>query len=205
MRKIVFPLGIPAIMALMLMAGCNAAGMAAAKEPATLGYCPTMSDLAEEIASKNSHISLQPFDYTADALQALNEGDVDMVLVGRLAEKNELDNAFEERLRQGLTLVGREKRLIHISQLKDRRIHTAVDEKLANEYLPNPENIIFHESAESAIREGMDDVVLIDWDDYADSLGLVIPVDDKGNKIERFRIPVIYSYDREYTENLYAE
>ncbi len=205
MRKTILLLGIPAIMALMLLAGCDAAGMAVVKEQAILGYCPTMSDLAKDIASKNSYVSLQPFDYTAEALQALNDGDVDLVLVGRLANGNEVNNPFEKQLRQGLTLVGREKRLMHISQLKDSRIHTAADEKLASEYLPNTEKLIFHESTESAIREGMDDIVLIDWNDYADSLGLVIPVDNAGNKIEKFRIPVIYSNSRRHIENLHAE
>ncbi len=171
-------------------------------DPIKLGYCPTMSALAKEIASKNSHISLQPFDYTAEALQSLNNRYVDMVLVGRLAEKDELNNAFEKQLGEGLTLVGREKKIVHISQLQNSKIHTAVDEKLANEYFPNKENIIFHESTGSAIKEGIDDIALIDWKDYTDNLGLVIPIDNTGNKIEKFRIPVLYSYNNANIKNL---
>ncbi len=173
-------------------------------DPIRLGYCPTMSDLAKEIASKNIHVSLQSFGYTSEALQALNKGDVDMVLVGRLADRNEVNDPFEKRLKQGLTLVGREKRLISISQLQNSRIHTAVDEDLANVYISNKENIIFHESTGSAIKEGIDEIVLIDWNDYTDGLGLVIPVDDAGNKIEKFRIPVAYSNTERHIENLHT-
>lgn len=171
-------------------------------DPIKLGYCPTMANLAKGIASKNSHISLQGYGYTSEAFHALNNGNVEMVLVGRLAGKNELNNAFEKHLRQGLTLVGREKILIPISKLQNSRIHTAVDENLANEYFPNIENVIFHESTESAIKEGIGDLVLINWNDYTDNLGLVIPVDNLGNKIEKFRIPVLYSYDDANIKNL---
>lgn len=203
MRKnIIYSIGIIILIFVGIMFSKGLITGYAVSKSITLGYCPTMSSLAEEIASKNSHISLQPFDYTAEALQSLNNGDIDLVLVGRLAKKDELNNAFEKWLGEGLTLVGREKKIVHISQLQNNRIYTAVDEKLANEYLPHTENIIFHESTESAIREGMNDIILIDWKDYTDNLELVIPIDDLGNKIEKFRIPVLYSYDDANIKNL---
>ncbi len=212
MKKTIIVLSLPTIILLLLLGGLTFEGNVRAKEGlevnvtvkerVTVGYCPTMADLAKETASKNSHVSLQAFDYTAQALNELNKGSVDLVLVGRLAENDELDNAFEKRLRQGLTLAGREKRLIHVSRLKNNRIHTSVDEQLAREYLQDTENILFYDSVESAIREGINEIVLIDWRDYAGGLALVIPVDDAGNKIEKFRIPVIYSYNQEKIQDL---
>ncbi|MFP4195985.1 MAG: hypothetical protein ACLFSN_04435, partial [Candidatus Woesearchaeota archaeon] len=159
------------------------------------GHCPTINDLAEEIASKNEHVSLVHHESTAQALDELNKGSVDVVLVGRLAHQSEVNNGFEKRLESGLTLVGTEKKLMRMSDVERSKVHTAVGEDLAREYLPNSKNIVFHDSTDSAIQKGSNDIVLIDWNDYTDDMELVIPVDMDGNKIERFRIPVLYSYD----------
>ncbi len=172
------------------------------KQSVRLGYCPTMSGIAEEIGAKNSHVSLVPYDFTVQALQSLNNEEVDVVLVGRLAEENEIGETFERQLRDGLTLIGREKRLISIDEMQRSRIHTYVSKKQAQEYIPNTDNIIFHDSFESAIKDGINDVVLIQWSDFSDDLELVIPVDNNMNKIEKFRIPVLYSYDDANIKNL---
>ncbi len=172
------------------------------KQPIRLGYCPSMSGIAEEIATKNSHVSLVPYDFTAQALQSLNNKEVDAVLVGRLAEKSEIGETFERRLRDGLTLVGREKRLISIDGLQRGKIHTYVGKEQAQEYISRSDNVIFHDSFESAIKDGINDVVLIRWSDFSEGLELVIPVDDDMDKIEKFRIPVLYSYDEVYIKNL---
>ena len=164
----------------------------------TLGYCPTMSERARKIKSENDAVVLKGFGSTAQAFSSLNVGTVDAVLVGRLFEDGELENPFEMRLRGGFTLAGRNKRLIRAEELKAMPIHTAAGKSIAEEYLPDSENIIFHDSLSSAIEEGIDDAVLISWDDFPESgLSLVIPIDSQMNKIEKFRIPVIYSYSEE--------
>ncbi|MFP4523832.1 MAG: hypothetical protein ACLFO2_00755 [Candidatus Woesearchaeota archaeon] len=198
MRLAAFLVGVAV---LLLVAGCDDE-VGAPEEPVTLGYCPTMSGLAERVASENPVVSLRPFDFTAQALQGLNDGLVDAVLVGRPAREGELDDAFEKRLGTGLTLVGRQKRLISVAELGRSRIHTAADEGLARDYLPPTAEVVFHDSVESALREGLDEMVLVDWDEYSDGLRLVIPVDAAGRKVERFRLPVLYSYDEGVIQRL---
>ncbi len=166
-------------------------------QPIKLGYCPTMVEIAKMIQEKNQHVSLVPYDFTAQALQSLNKKEVDVVLVGRIAENNELGEVFEKRLKDGLTLVGREKMLIRMDDLQKSRIHTYVTKEQAQEYIPNTDKIIYHDSFESAIKEGINDAVLIKWSDFSDDFELIIPVDENMNKIEKFRIPVLYSYNKE--------
>lgn len=180
----------------------NTEEMIVEKKPIKLGYCPTMSGIAKDIGSKNPHVALSPYDFTAKALQSLNNNEVDIVLVGRLAEKNEIGETFEKRLKDGLTLVGKEKKLISVYEMQGIRIHTYVPKEQVQEYITNTDNVIFHDSFESAIKYRINDVVLIRWSDFSDDLELVIPIDDNMNKIERFRIPVLYSYYEDYIKNL---
>ncbi|MFW5865619.1 MAG: hypothetical protein ACOCU6_00835 [Nanoarchaeota archaeon] len=200
--------GMLAITVVLFMAGCSVTGdvigNSTSKDPVTLGHCPTMADLAKEIASKNEHVSLVRYGSTAKALDELDNGSVDVVLVGRLAHQSEVNDGFEKRLEEGLTLVGTEKKLMRMSDIKRSKVHTAVSEDLTGEYLPNANNIVFHDSTDSAIQKGLNDIVLIDWNDYTDDMELVIPVDMAGNKIERFRIPVLYSTDEDYIKQLEA-
>mgnify|MGYP005838494903 CR=1 FL=1 len=196
----------------LFITGCSMTGMSVntqdaeepnvEKQPIRLGYCPTMSAIAEEIAIKNSHVSLVSYDFTVQALQSLNNKEVDVVLVGRLAEENEVGEIFEKRLRDGLTLVGKEKKLISMDNLQRSKIHTYVSKEQAQEYIPNIDNVIFHGSSESAISSGLDDLVLIRWSDFSEDLELVIPIDENMNKIEKFRIPVLYSYDDANIKNV---
>ncbi len=190
------------IIVLMMSTGCTLTGMSTEKESLTLGYCPTMSSRAEGIAAANSNVVLQPFGSTAHALQALDSDMVDVVLVGRLAGKNEVGEAHEKRLESGLTLVGHEKTFIPVTALDERTIHTAADNETVDRYLPTIDNVVFYESKESAIEKGLDDLVLIHWSDYTHEFGLVIPVDSSQKKVEKFRIPVLYSYDEAHINYL---
>lgn len=199
MKKI---LGLMCLIVLMITSGCNQESDVPDKTPVTFGYCPTMAELAEEIRTYNHHISLEAYGSTGQALSALNKGQVDAVLVGRLAKASELNDAFEIRLRDGLTLVGRQKIFLSLSELEESNIHTYVSEERAREYLPETKDIVYHDSFETAIKEGLDDMVLIDWHDFSDNLELVIPVDAYMNKVEKFRIPVLYSFDKEKIEYL---
>ncbi|MFO7710455.1 MAG: hypothetical protein R6V53_01695 [Candidatus Woesearchaeota archaeon] len=156
-----------------------------------LGYCPTMANIAGDIAENNSHVSLKGYASTSSAISALNAGEVDVILVGRIAKSYETD-AYEKRLRDGLTLVGNEKRFISMEELAGSTVHTAASE--VRQYLPEETNVVYHDSVDAAIDAGLDELVLISWEDYADEMELVIPVQGR-SKIPEFRIPVLYSHD----------
>ena len=166
-----------------------------------LGYCPTMKTHAQSIAA-DADLTLKAYGTTAEAISALKKGVVDAILVGRPAKKSELKEAFELKLRGGYTLVGKTKRLLRLDELTQKKIHTAVEKEEFSQYMPQTENVIYHNSLEEALKNGINEVVFINWDDYSDDYELLIPIDDGGNKVEKFRIPIVYSLKKEFIESI---
>lgn len=166
-------------------------------ESVSLGYCPTMKQIAEKIANDDENIVLVEQGSSAQALQDLNNQKIDVVLIGRKAEQNEIQSVNERMLGQGHTLVTSSKKFIQESELANIKVYTAVEENIAKKMLPNTE-IIFFSTAQEAINKGLHEAVLIDWKDYKDEFELLVIL--KGiEKSEKFRIPVLYSknYDLE--------
>jgi hypothetical protein len=172
------------------------------KQSINLGYCPTMKGYAETLKKENDFIIIMPFDSTSSAFNALNNNVVDIVLVGRIAEEYELKGAFEKRLREGFTLVGNRKRAISFKEIESTKIHTAEDKEIIKEYGLENSEIIFHESLEDALREGIQEIVFINWNNYSKGMQLVIPINSQKNKIEQFRLPVLYSYNDTLIERI---
>ncbi|MGM5480888.1 MAG: hypothetical protein ACQESE_00605 [Nanobdellota archaeon] len=170
------------------------------KEHVVLGHCPTMAEHAHVIENEYERVSSEQFSSTASAVAALKKGDVDVILVGRVVKETELQDAFENRLRDGLTLVGSQKQFISLDRLYASSIHTAVSEQDVKQYLPSHVDVMYYDSLESSLREGLHDVVLINWSDYTEDMELVIPVDSSMNKIEKFRLPILYSYNESLTK-----
>lgn len=173
-----------------------------------LGYCPTMGELAKEIELKNEFVKIKPYESSAKGLKDLNNEMIDAVLVGRVAENSEIKKeVFEKRLREGFTLIGSEKRMINVDEIKNENIHTFENESIVIEYLEDYDSsvlkkVVFYNSFEEAVNARINGIVFISWNDFRDDYSLVIPVDEKGNKIERFRIPIIYSFDESIIEEL---
>jgi hypothetical protein len=188
-----FAKGLPAlslVLCVMLFGGCDFSGQAGSiSEPLKLGYCPTMEPLAERIAATNAHIVLDKKSSAADALQALQLGELHMALVGRLAKAEEKGQAQERVLGGGYTLVGDSKRFIQHSELSSMAIHTWISPELAQALLPDS-IIIPLDSPEPP--EGR--TLLISWADFSDEHELVV-VMNEGKKAEEFRIPVLYSHN----------
>ena len=166
------------------------------QETLSLGYCPTLKNLALEIQSKNGFLKLEEFGDAARALSSLKAGKIDFALVGRPAKENEIENGKKLILGNGFTLIAKEKKFISPEELESFPIHTALTKEKAGEFAPEAKNITFHKSLEEAISNGMQTAVLIDWKDYQDTFGLAIPVNENG-KIEKFRLPVVYSVKHE--------
>ena len=157
-----------------------------------LGYCPTMTDVAKRVASVDKTIVLVGKSSSLEALDDLNRGEIDIALIGRLAKSSEI-SAKERILGKGHTLVGHDKKFIPRSGLDGLTVHTAVDADIARSLLPDSA-IIFYNDTKTALREGMMDAALIDWDHFEDDYELIVVMDGV-KKAEEFRIPVLYSKD----------
>ncbi len=164
----------------------------------TLGFCPTMSGWAKRLNSIDNSIELYPLNSAAEALYYVKNGMVDGIVVGRYAKKREISPAIDKRclVKEGATLVNRQKGFVEQSDLKFLKIVTYLAEEKVREMLPDTQNMIFVDSFESAVAQlNSVDAALIDWHDYRDEFELLIPV-EKGEKVKRFRLPVLY-YNRQ--------
>ncbi len=158
-----------------------------------LGYCPTMKEVASKIALNNNNINIVEYQSTIDVLNLLNKNEIDIALVGRIAKSSELKENFSElMLDNGFTLVNQNKNIIYYRNLNNIKIHTYLNEKEVKEFLGNVDNVVFYEKIEDINQEH---VRLIDWKDYNDNYELIVVIDEDNLKIEKFRIPVLYSYN----------
>lgn len=57
-----------------------------------------------------------------------------------------------------------------IDELKNSKIHTAVSIDVVNEYLPESTNVVFYDSVEGAIKNSLNELVFLSWDDYVEDL-----------------------------------
>ncbi len=159
----------------------------------TVGYCPTMGRYAKKISAENEAIKLEIFSSASVALNALELGLIDAVIIGRAAYPYEIGPRTKEtRLRSGYTLVGNERALIDREELNNIEIHTYLTREKVQEQLSKDANIVTHESKDEAIETGLNKALLIPWEDYKPPYELIIPVNSDGSKVEEFRAPVVY-------------
>lgn len=167
------------------------------EETIKIGYCPSMKSIAEKTSIENSNIILIEKSNSAHALQDLNKGEIDIILIGRLAKEHEKTDMTEKILRYGYVLVTDRKQAITINQLLLLTVHTALDKEMAEEILPNV-NIVYHNSTTQAISNDFNEGVLINWDEFIDDYELLLVYN--GNvKLEKLTLPTLYStnYDLE--------
>ena len=108
-----------------------------------------------------------------------------------MAKQKEVRSTNKRVLNKGHTLVTNAKRFIQENELSKIKIHTAIEKNIAKQMLPNSE-LIFYEITQEAISQGLDEAVLIDWNDYEDKYELLVVMNDM-KKVEKFRVPVLYS------------
>ena len=98
----------------------------------TLGFCLTMEKYAFKL--KNEHTLLVPFESASEALNALSHDDIDIALIGRVADEYELQPGTKHvRLEEGYTLISTKKRFIPYGSLQNVKIHTALQKKKPNQ------------------------------------------------------------------------
>ncbi len=164
-----------------------------------LGYCPTMNDDAVLIEAMNPEVELIEYRSASEVLAHLNSKDIDFALIGRKAKTDELDNCFERMLKSGYTLIAPSKQFIYYNDLIELKVSTAIDRNIAEKIYPELD-LEFLESED--ILSGEKNVILISWDDYEDSMELLIPVNPDGSKIKEFRTPILYSANQDLLDGV---
>ena len=157
-----------------------------------IAFCPTMDPYAEKIANSFQDVKMLEGSAAASVLAALREGQVDGVLIGRKAKAYEIDEKTQfEKLKGGITLVYLQKAAVDEGQLSTIPVKTY----LKKERLANIEQLFksveYRDSFKACFEDGLEIPAIIDWDDYRDDFGLLIPMNRYG-KTPIFRAPVLY-------------
>lgn len=166
-----------------------------------LGFCPTMLSDVENIKKNNENIKVVPFASAGEVLTNLKAGEIDFALIGRKAKRNEIgENILEKKLFEtGFTFIAPKKSFIPKNDLANLEIKTCLekeDTRIHPSYFTDLKNIIYHQHP-NCKTDGKG-VWLISWDDWNDDMELLIPEDEYGNKIKKYRSPFLYG------ENLHA-
>ncbi len=175
-------------------------------EKIRLAFCPTMTPFAQDIRNNIDTVQLLPGNSAAMVLQMLKRGMVESVLIGRTAKSYELGNGIKyKRLKEGITLIYKDKTSIYKDKLKDIPVMTYLNKdslgKIANYFT----KIAYTKSRDDCLNGDLSIPILIDWRDFRDSFELLIPIDERG-KLPEFRAPIIYYSEKvnnDLIENIY--
>ena len=148
---------------------------------------------AEEISKKNN-LEIVRNRSAAEVLYNLSAGMLDIGIIGRKAKQVEF-TGYEKRLKNtGYTLIYIQKAMIDYGQLEEIVVHTYLAKDIVKNNFPELKRVVYHNSLEESLNSG--EVNLIDWSDWQNNFNLLIPVDEFGNKIEKFRTPILYSKNK---------
>lgn len=184
-------------MILALSSACNPKPEATGEQPLVevkLGYCPTMQLHAQALAQTHKNVTLQQYENSGVALEALKVGQAHAVLIGRVAWQHEHTQDLRlVRLADGLTLIAQHPGVIHFEDLPKIRILTHEPEAAIQDLIPVRINVVYYEHFDE-MRAAMDGstAVLLRWSQVSLTDNLAIPVDGAGNKMSGFRSPHFY-------------
>ncbi len=158
----------------------------------TLAYCPTMEPFAQKIAAAVPNIQLMPMGGAAQVLSTLRGNRVDIALIGRVGYTRELDDGTNFlRLQEGLTLAYRQKAFLPEEKLKGIEVVTYLPPEKTAAVAHYFGHLTRLDSLEACLAYNLEVPVLVDWQDFRDDFGLLIPSTPFG-KTPAFRAPVIY-------------
>ncbi len=157
-----------------------------------IAYCPTMEVFMNALSDMEG-LEIIPVSSAGQALFLLKSGTVDAVIIGRRAKRQELgDDTRFLRIKGGYTLVYRQKTGIPVESLKDIEVLTYIDDEKIS-HISGFFGAVKHlNSLDECLKYGLEIPVVIDWDDYRDDFELLIPVNERGEKVPEFRAPVLY-------------
>lgn len=171
-------------------AAINIAEITATPVHFRLGYCPTMQGFLPDLFSQGLTFESVPYSSASNALQALIAGEVDAALIGRKPYAAEIDQSYVyKQLRNGVTLISNQQRLIPYADLATLSMHTTLDPENITGLFPDGMQIIHHSEPVTIDLLDQNSALLIDWKEVEGNYQLIIPVNEQGQKIRLFRTP----------------
>ena len=160
-------------------------------EKAKLGYCPTMQNEAISLSQENDY-ELISFGSASEVLSALKNYQIDKALIGRKAERTEINpNTKETVLKSGYTLVSNKKGFMDYSNLPSIEIYTYLSNEILSGLIPASSKIIYEIENEVIKKISEGKIALIPWEDWNDEYELIVVIN--GNKkVKDFRGVFLY-------------
>ena len=176
------------LLAVMFLCGCQTVhSLESDIQSIRIGYCPTMQSYAENLIRQNVNTELISFRSADEVLRGMKNNLIDIALIGRKAKSEEIGGVAEKRIESpAYTLIAPEKQMIDYRGLGNFEIKTCLDENATLEKFPEL-NPVF---GDCRFADG--GIWLISWDEFTDEMDLLIPVDENGNKIAKYRTPFLY-------------
>lgn len=163
-----------------------------AQRPETirLGYCPTMKPEALNLQDKNSGIEIIEFESAQMTLNELKAKNIDLALVGRKADRDEItQETHEKKLGDEVhTLIGPHKKIILLDELDNLNVYTCASNEIRKSY---PELSLIFKDCD--YRDG--NVWLAPWEEYAPGFGLVVLINEQGRKVRKYRSAFLYAHE----------
>jgi len=185
------------VMILTIILGCNPQPEQTIQQPPPeirMGYCPTMHPYVQNLAESHQEVIPVLYDNSAAAMQALQAGAVQAILIGRTAWAHELTTDLRLLLMSdGLTLIVQQPGFIRYEDVPKIRIFTHEDPAAVQSLIPIQTNVVYYDDFEQMIAEMDASVaVLLRWSQVSPTDNLLIPVDPSGLKTPAFRSPHLY-------------
>lgn len=179
--------------ALLLFASCSSPFISSPLDNITaihIGYCPTMSEDLNILSAIDENLEFIRLPSAAHAIQSLLTGEVDAILIGRKPHTHELSaDMVALQLEEGYTLISAQQQFIPYPDLEKIPIHSTHLPETALSILPSDTKIILHENLDQAIEAGLNSAILINWEQVESWHQLLIPINERGEKIRTFRTP----------------
>lgn len=153
----------------------------------TVVYCPTMSEHTSKIPGS---YDAKEVESSSKAFRKVREQEASAALTGRPATNRELPGAEIKKLEPGKTIVTRRRQAITASELEDRDLHTYLPDKRLEDI---DIDVVRHKSWGEAVEKGLEEAVIVDWDDYRGEPLLVVKNGEE--KDGRFRTPFLHYPD----------
>lgn len=164
---------------------------------ARISYCPTMVTYIGKIEDEIDGLNFFAASSAAEALYLLRSRRMEAAIIGRMAKRVEItDSTKSYRLKDGNTLIYRQKSGISYEQLKQVEIYTYLSKASLSDVKDVFKNVTFFDSLNECLEDDLKTPVLIDWKDYRDDFELLIPMNEMG-KVPYFRAPIIYYSDED--------
>lgn len=181
----------------LAMSGCKSnPGTTAEPTPSVImiGYCPTMKPHVEDLVERHQNLEPVPYKNSFLAMQGLQAGEVQAILIGRSARQEELSDDLQLiRLNDGLTLISSNPGAILYDDLFRITVLTSEEDSAAENVLPDGTHIKYYQDFDQMLSEMDASVgVLLRWSQVSPDHNLLIPVDHFGYKVTDFRSPHFY-------------